>query len=74
MAQRVEDPALLRQQLRSLLWHRFGPSPGNLHMPRERPKKEREGGREKEGERERERKHSAPGLLVCVTLAVSLST
>ena len=35
----VEDPVLSLQQLRLLLWYRFDPWPGNFHMPRSRPKK-----------------------------------
>ena len=38
MAQWVKDPVLSRQQLGSLLWHRFIPWSGNFHMSRTRPK------------------------------------
>ena len=34
MAQRVKDLASSLQRLRSLLWRRFDPWPGNFHMPR----------------------------------------
>ena len=33
MAERVKDPALPRQLLGSLLWHRFDPWPGDFLMP-----------------------------------------
>ena len=37
MAQQVKGPALSLQQLRSLLWLRFDPWPGNFHMPQAQP-------------------------------------
>ena len=37
VVQRVKDPALSLQWLRSLLWPRFSPWPGNFHMQRVRP-------------------------------------
>ena len=33
MAQGVEDPVFSLLSLRSLLWHRFKPRPGNFHIP-----------------------------------------
>ena len=39
MAQRVKDLALSLQWLESLLWHRFNPWPGKIHMPQVQPKK-----------------------------------
>ena len=42
MAQWVKDPVLSRPQLRSLLWHRFDPWPGNFHMPQAQPKRKKQ--------------------------------
>ena len=39
VVQWVKDPALLPQQLMSLLWHGFNPWLGNFHIPRVWPKK-----------------------------------
>ena len=43
VAQQVKDPALSLKQLRSLLWCRFDPWPGNLHMPQAQPKRKKNG-------------------------------
>ena len=40
VAQWVKDPALSLQQLKSLLWYRFSPWPGNFLMRQEQPKKQ----------------------------------
>ena len=42
MVQQVKDLALPLLWLRSLLWHRFGSWPGNVHMLQARPKKKKE--------------------------------
>ena len=41
MTQWVKDPALSLQQLGLLLWCRFDPWPGNLHMPQVWPPQKR---------------------------------
>ena len=41
MAQRVKDPALSLEWLRSLLWHRFDPWPGNFCRLWAQPKKKK---------------------------------
>ena len=41
-AQWVKDPALLQLWCRSQVWLAFDPWPGNFHMPRVRPKKEKQ--------------------------------
>ena len=38
MEQRIKDPVLSLQQLRSLLWQGFGPWPQNFHVPPMWPK------------------------------------
>ena len=40
VAQPAKDPALSWQWLRSLLWCRFDPWPGNIHKPQAQPKKQ----------------------------------
>ena len=42
MAQGVKDPALLLLWLRSMLWRKFNPWPGNFYIPWSQPKKEKE--------------------------------
>ena len=42
MAQWVKDLVLSLMWLWLLLWHRFNPCPGNLHMPWAWPKKRKE--------------------------------
>ena len=39
VVQQVKDPVLPLLWLRSLLWHRFDPWPGNFCMPQAQPKK-----------------------------------
>ena len=48
MVQQVKDLALPLLWLRSLLWHRFGSWPGNVHMLQARPKKKKKKKRELE--------------------------
>ena len=50
MTQWIKDPALSLLWLRSLLWHRLDPWPGNFHMLQAQPNKEKDEQKKKNNE------------------------
>ena len=60
MAQQVKGPASSLQQLRSLLWRRFDPWHGNLHMLQAQPKRKKKEKKDKTSIKKKKNQNDIP--------------